>query len=126
GVRLESWWGMRRFELGNRGEVKRENVVSALQGLVISSKAAQMAGLAVSSGRSLFVYGPPGNGKSTLGRQIQAALPGDYWIPQAINIGESVIRLYDPHVHQKIEVGDKPDVVDQRWIRIRRPLVIVG
>ena len=40
-----------------------------------------MAGLAVSSGRSLFVYGPSGNGKSSLGRQIHAALPGDYLDP---------------------------------------------
>jgi hypothetical protein len=86
-----------------------------------------MAGLAVSSGRSLFVYGPPGNGKSSLGRMIHGALPGDYWMPYAINVGESVIRLYDPHVHQRVEVpGVKPDTIDERWIRVRRPLVVVG
>ena len=64
-------------------------------------KAAQLAGLAVSSGRSLFVYGPPGNGKSSLGRQIHAALPGDYWIPYCISVGNTVIRVYDAQVHQK-------------------------
>ena len=47
-----------------------------------------MAGLAVSSGRSLFVYGPSGNGKSSLGRQIHAALRGDFWIPYCIAVRE--------------------------------------
>ncbi len=126
-VRWEAYSAMLRWQFTNSPSVQPEHVISALSGLVLSSKAAQMAGLAVSSGRSLFVYGPPGNGKSSLGRQIQAALQGDYWIPYAINVGESVIRVFDPHVHQRVEVpGDRPDVIDQRWVRIRRPLVVVG
>jgi hypothetical protein len=126
-VRLESYVSMLRWQFSNSPPVQPENVVSALSGLVISSKAAQMAGLAVSSGRSMFVYGPPGNGKSSLGRQIHSALIGDYWIPYAIDVGESVIRLYDPHVHQRVEVpGERPDLIDNRWIRVRRPLVVVG
>jgi predicted ATPase with chaperone activity len=95
--------------------------------MVVSSKVAQFAGLAVSSGRSLFVYGPPGNGKSSLGRMIRAAYPDDYWIPYAISVGDSIIRLYDPHVHNQIEFAcEQPDAIDQRWIRIKRPMVIVG
>jgi hypothetical protein len=126
-VRLDTYSAMLRWQFANTAEVKPEHVVAALQGLVISPKAAQMAGLAVSSGRSMFVFGPPGNGKSSLGRQIQTALPGDYWIPYAINVGESVIRLYDPHVHYKVETpGERPDLIDQRWARIHRPLVVVG
>jgi hypothetical protein len=118
---------MLRWQFANSPQVRREHVTTALSGLVVSPKAAQLAGLAVSSGRSLFVYGPPGNGKSSLSRQIHAALPGDYWIPYAISLGDSVIRLFDPHVHQRVEVaGEQPGTIDQRWVRIRRPLVIVG
>jgi hypothetical protein len=124
-VRLENYSAMLRWQFANTPPVQPEQVTAALSGLVISPKAAQFAGLAVSSGRSLFVYGPPGNGKSSLGRQIHAALPGDYWIPHAISIGESVIRLFDAHVHQRA-AGDWPDTVDQRWVRVRRPLVVVG
>jgi hypothetical protein len=124
-VRWESYAAMLRWQFTNTRSVQPENVQAALAGLVLPPRTAQLAGLAVSSGRSLFIYGPPGNGKSSLGRQIHAALSGDYWVPYAINIGESVIRLFDPHVHQRVEV-ERPDTVDQRWVRIRRPLVTVG
>jgi hypothetical protein len=126
-VRLETYAAMLRWQFANTQQVQPEHVVSALSGLVLAPKAAQMAGLAVSSGRSLFVYGPSGNGKSSLGRQIHGALVGDYWIPYAISAAESVIRVYDPHVHQRVETAtERPETIDQRWIRIRRPMVIVG
>src|SRR5205823_13231915 len=99
-VRLEAYAAMLRWQFANTPPVQPDHVVAALSGLVLSPKAAQLAGLAVSSGRSLFIYGPPGNGKSSLGRQLHAALAGDYWIPYAIDVGESVIRLFDPHVHR--------------------------
>src|SRR5262249_20379025 len=79
------------------------------------------------SGRSLFVYGPSGNGKSSLGRQIHAALVGDYWIPHCISVRDSVIRVYDEQIHQRVDgVTERTDIIDQRWVRIRRPLVVVG
>jgi predicted ATPase with chaperone activity len=126
-VRLEAYAAMLRWQFANASQVKPEHVAASLAGLVIAPKAAQLAGLAVSSGRSLFIYGPPGNGKSSLGRKIHAALPDDYWIPHAISLGDSVIRLFDPHVHQRVEVpAERAAAIDQRWVRIRRPLVVVG
>jgi SpoVK/Ycf46/Vps4 family AAA+-type ATPase len=102
-------------------------VTAALSNLVLAPEAVQMAGLAVSSGRSLFVYGPPGNGKSSVGRQIHAALPGDFWIPHCLSVANTVIRLYDDQVHQRVEIpGVRSSGVDQRWVRIRRPMVVVG
>lgn len=126
-VSLEAYAAMLRWQFSSSPTVQPEHVSGALSGLVISSKAAQLAGLAVSSGRSLFIYGPSGNGKSSLGRQIHAALQGDSWIPYAISVNETVIRLVDAQIHQRIEVAsDRPEAIDQRWIRVRRPLVIVG
>src|SRR5205823_6415753 len=69
-VSLEAYSAMLRYEFSRAPEVKPEHVTAALSGLVLNPRAVQMAGLAVSSGRSLFVYGPSGNGKSSLGRQI--------------------------------------------------------
>jgi predicted ATPase with chaperone activity len=126
-VRLEAYAAMLRWQFAATPQVRPEHVVAALSGLVLSPQAMQLAGLAASSGRSLFVFGPPGNGKSSLGRQIHAALPGDYWIPYAISVGNSVIRLFDEQTHQRVEVaGEKPGAIDRRWVRIRRPLVVVG
>ncbi len=126
-VRLESYAAMLRWQNANSPPVQPQLAATALSGLVLSSKAAQLAALAVSSGRSLFVYGPPGNGKSSLGRQLHSALPGDYWIPHCIAVGNNVIRVFDEQSHQRIDIDkDGAENIDQRWVRIRRPLIIVG
>jgi len=125
-VRMDAYAAMLRWQFAHTAPVQPEHVNAALAGLVLPPKAAELAGLAVSSGRSLFVYGPSGNGKSSLGRQIHAALPGDYWVPYAINVGESVIRLFDAHVHHRADIGGKTESIDHRWVRVRRPLVVVG
>lgn len=126
-VSLEAYSAMLKWQFATTPEVKPDHVQKALSGLVLTQKATQLAGLAVSSGRSLFVYGPSGNGKSSIGRQIHMALSGDYWIPHCIEVRNSVIRLFDEQVHQRVEVpGEKEAAIDQRWVRIRRPLVVVG
>jgi predicted ATPase with chaperone activity len=126
-VGLEAYSAFLRWQFTNTPPVQPEHVQTALSGLVLAPTAAKLAGLAVSSGRSLFIYGPSGNGKSSLGRAIHAALPGDIWVPYAISVGESVVRLFDPLIHQRVEVpGANPDLVDMRWVRARRPMVIVG
>jgi hypothetical protein len=118
---------MLRWQFANTPPVQPEHVATALSRLVLSPKAARLAGLAVSSGRSLFVYGPPGNGKSSLGRQIHAALSGDCWMPYSITVGDTVIRLFDEQCHQRVDIAkERSGNIDQRWVRIRRPLVIVG
>ena len=126
-VSLEAYSAMVSWEFAHTPEVKPEHVTAALSGLVLSPQTIEMAGLAVLSGRSLFVYGPSGNGKSSLGRQIHSALQGDFWIPHCISVRGSIIRIYDEHVHQKVEVtGDQAESLDRRWVRIRRPMVVVG
>jgi hypothetical protein len=126
-VHLDTYAAMLRWQFANSPPTQPDAVVAALAGLVLPAKTVQLAGLAVSSGRSLFLYGPPGNGKSSLGRQIHAALPGDYWIPYSLSVGETVIRLFDEQCHQRVDLGpERAGLVDPRWLRVRRPLVIVG
>ncbi|MFO0850969.1 MAG: hypothetical protein U0871_20810 [Gemmataceae bacterium] len=126
-VSLEAYAAMLRWEFAHTPEVSPEHVTDALSGLVLNPRAVEMAGLAVSSGRSLFVYGPSGNGKSSLGRQIHAALQGDFWVPHCISVRNSVIRLFDEQVHHRSAFeGDRSAAIDQRWVRVRRPLVVVG
>jgi hypothetical protein len=96
----------------------------AMADLVLTEGAKQTLGLVASSGRSLFVSGPSGNGKTAMARALVNAIQGDLWIPYAIEIDGQVIRLFDPHTHQPAKV-DGIDY-DQRWVKIKPPLVVVG
>jgi DNA-binding PadR family transcriptional regulator len=126
-VHLQTYAAMLRWQFASTPPVQPEHVATALSELVLDPRAAELAGLAVSSGRSLFVYGPSGNGKSSLGRQIHAALSGDYWVPHCISVGNTVIRLYDDQIHQRADVAAARHAgVDHRWVLCRRPMVIVG
>jgi hypothetical protein len=125
-VSLGSYAAMLRWQFAASPQVQPSHVTQALSGLVLSQEAIQLAGLAVSAGRSLFIYGPPGNGKSSVGRQIHAALQGDYWIPYCVSVGNTVIRIFDEQVHQRVTVPDERGTIDRRWVRIRRPLIVVG
>ncbi len=127
-VRLETYSAMLRWQFAHQPQVLPEHVTAALSSLVLTPQAAELAGLAVSSGRSLFVFGPPGNGKSSVGRQIQGALQGDYWIPHCFSVGGNVIRIYDEQNHQAVDITDEraAAAVDHRWVRIKRPMIVVG
>jgi AAA domain (dynein-related subfamily) len=126
-VSLEAYQAMLRWQFAHTPAVQPDQVAAALSNLVLTPEAMEMAGLAVSSGRSLFIYGPPGNGKSSVGRQIHAAIAGDFWIPHCLSVANTVIRMYDDQVHQRVDLtGEKTVGIDQRWVRIRRPMVVVG
>src|SRR5262249_57456158 len=81
-------------------------------------------GRGATSRRSLFITGPPGTGKTTVARGIHAAITGNYWIPYAIEVEGQVIKMFDAHGHEPVPAGATS--YDRRWIRIKRPLVIVG
>jgi len=126
-VSLEAYTAMIEWQFARAPEVTREHIAASLSELVLPEGDALLAGLAASSGRSLFVFGPPGNGKTTLGRLIHGALRGDIWIPHCIAIDENIIRVYDPQSHQAVQVPvEQPWTIDQRWVRIRRPLIVGG
>jgi DNA-binding MarR family transcriptional regulator len=126
-VSLDAYAAMLRWEFAHSPEVKPSHVTEALSNLVLTDNAIELAGLAASSGRSLFVYGPSGNGKSSIGRQIHKAMQGDIWVPYCLSVRGDVIRLFDEQVHQRIESDAlKSNSIDQRWVRTRRPMVVVG
>jgi len=84
-------------------------------------------GEALTSGRSLFLYGSPGNGKTSIAERITKAYGEHIWIPRTLSITGELIRLYDPSNHQAVPasaVTDQP--FDRRWVPIRRPTIVVG
>ena len=87
-------------------------------------------GPAINSGAGLFLYGEPGNGKSTLAQRITQCFGHEIWIPHAIYEDGQIIKMFDAAYHQHCadehENLASMQVHDKRWIKIRRPTVIVG
>src|SRR5206468_934274 len=85
------------------------------------------AALAFMSQRSLFLFGPPGNGKTSLARLLHTVVERDMWVPYTIAVGNDMIRVFDAQIHQTADFHPtQPWKVDQRWVRVRRPFVVAG
>ncbi len=125
-VSLAAYTAMFEWDASQPRAVTPQQVSQALSELVLDSASVEVAGMAVSSGRSLFVSGPPGNGKTSMGRALHHVMQGDIWIPHAIAVDSHIIRLYDTHCHHAVEVAAKPGAVDGRWVKIKRPFVVAG
>jgi len=119
-------------QLARRQAVDLQQVREALAQIVLPESAVEVAALAALSGRSLFLFGPPGNGKTSVARLLHQVLAGqELWIPHCISIDSTIIRIFDPHVHQTIDRTTRTDApaaeqIDRRWVLIRPPLVIAG
>jgi len=108
-----------------REPVQPESVSGAMSGLILPESTVQTLGLVANSRRSLFMTGPSGNGKTTIATALHTAQQGEIWIPYAIEVDGQVIKVFDLHTHQQVPVNDIGRY-DERWIRIKRPIVIVG
>jgi predicted ATPase with chaperone activity len=117
----------------SRPKVNPNNMKQVLNELVLSDTTFDQIGPAVNSGASIFLYGPPGNGKTTIARAIgRLLLLEDMTIPYAIDIDGQVVKLYDSVNHElSPEEVDEPSgtgasKADPRWVKIRRPFIVVG
>jgi predicted ATPase with chaperone activity len=102
-----------------------------MSGLILAEEILQSIGPAINTYESVFVYGPPGNGKTSIAKAIgQGLLPGDVMIPYAIYDDGQIIKVFDPESHQAIgseeEQLAEANHVDNRWVRCTPPIVITG
>jgi predicted ATPase with chaperone activity len=113
--------------------VTRDAVRAAFSHLVLSDRMLDQLGPAIAAWHSLFVYGPPGNGKTVISQASRYLLHGDIAIPHAISVEGHIIRVFDPVNHESVggwEAStnqlERDEPIDGRWVRCRRPLVTVG
>ena len=101
----------------------------AFSDLLIADEMLRTLGPAINSGRGMFLYGAPGNGKTSIAERITRCFGHSIWIPRVLDLGGQLVKLFDPTVHEAIAVTNEAAFrreIDARWIEIRRPTVIVG
>ncbi|WP_246357899.1 ATPase [Pyxidicoccus fallax] len=108
---------------GNR--ITRARMQDKFGDLIIRDYIFDGIGPAMNSGRAIFFYGPPGNGKTAICQGMVNCFEGDIFIPHAILIDDFVVRMFDANLHKPVE-DDNTQPFDRRWVRCRRPLVVVG
>ena len=124
---------MKRQSVRNM-RLTRTELMKGMGHLILPDDLIQNLGPAVTSGRSILMYGPPGNGKSSISNGIRAALGDKIYIPRAIEYSGQVITVYDPIVHSRAEESvDDPTSIrrnanrfDGRYVYCERPSVVTG
>lgn len=108
-----------------------ERLRQAFDDMLLNDRMLDRLGPAINSGRGLFLYGSPGNGKTSIAERVTRAFGREIWIPRAIGIDGEVIRIFDPVGHEEMPLEACDGLIDQRkidkrWVRICRPTIIVG
>ncbi|MEQ1897747.1 MAG: ATP-binding protein [Vicinamibacterales bacterium] len=123
---------LERYRASVPRTVTPSKVRAAFSHIVLSDRVLDQIGPAIVAAHSMFMYGAPGNGKTLIAQGIQNLLEGEIAVPHAIEVEGSIIKLFDPVIHEVL--ADAPDAPgldrgprrDARWARCRRPMVMVG
>lgn len=113
--------------------ITKDRLEGSMQHLVLPPDMLDQLGPAVNSGKSVLLYGPPGNGKSSISNGIRDALGDKIFVPRFIEYAGQVISVYDPIVHNEVEADPqaaealrRPNDHDPRYVLCRRPTVMTG
>jgi predicted ATPase with chaperone activity len=118
--------------MDSRPYIDRDRLSTGFSDLIVNQAMYDQLGPAVNSGKSLFLYGAPGNGKTVIAEGIGRALGSEMFVPHAIDVDGQVITMFDPVNHVPLTGPEASRSViaaaalDRRWERIRQPVVVVG
>ena len=124
-VTLKDYSHMMRLQATPSRPASMTVVRNAFNDLVLPDSLLQTLGCAINSRTSLFLTGLPGTGKTAISERMNSALSGSLWIPYAIEIDGQIIRVFDEHCHVRVDEKTSNEL-DRRWVRIQRPMVVVG
>jgi predicted ATPase with chaperone activity len=109
---------------------KEADLRRAFSDLLVSEEMFSVLGPAINSGRGMFLYGYPGNGKTSIAERITRCFGTTVWIPKVIEVEGQIIKLFDMANHEPVAARRsgllRDDDYDHRWIEIKRPTLIAG
>lgn len=115
-----------------RNSLTRESTRQSFRSIVMAADLCDRIGVAMGSGRAIFIYGTAGAGKTYIASRLIGAMPGEVLVPHAIEVNNKIIRVFDPSVHEQLELleGNRRVLLaqgfDGRFALCARPLIIVG
>lgn len=128
-VTLDQYRQVMNIQALKQVTVQSRDLQQALAHLVINPRTLEQIGPAANSGRSIFLFGPPGNGKTSVAEAIGSLVMKDaMYIPYAIEVEGQMIKVFDPVNHKPVEETNPgaSRSLDRRWVKITRPMVVVG
>ena len=116
-------------------KVRRADIEAAFQDVVLPPDTIEALGPAVNSGKSIFLFGDSGNGKTMIAEKLAGLLGGEIFVPYAVEVDGQIMAIYDPAYHRAV-LDDGPEVTsllhrreagfDRRYTRVHRPMVVMG
>ena len=131
-VPLATYARVTRAQSIPRRSLSRERMRECLGEVVMSQELRDRLGVAITSGRAIFIYGPAGTGKTFIASRLIEALSGEVLIPHAIAVNDKIVRVYDRTMHERVDVLDGSHRLliaqsyDNRFMVCRRPMVVAG
>lgn len=124
-VSLEAYSSLVKKDELRGTPVSKEALKAALSHLVLEPQVFDQLGPAVNSNKSIFLYGPPGNGKTCIAEAMANLFSTYTLVPYALTVDNQIIKLFDPSYHFEVN-EENPKRYDERWVMIKRPIVEVG
>lgn len=107
-------------------EVKQDSIKKEFSNIVFSENKLRTLGAAINSGKPIFLYGPPGNGKTTIAEAIGNSLRGEIYVPYSVLVGGQIVTVYDQVNHHLVDKDTASEDYDRRWVRVKRPIISAG
>lgn len=128
---VSAYRSLLKIQTIHHGRITARDMRLAFSGVVLTDGMLDQLGVAMNSGRAIMIYGPAGTGKTYISTKLIRLFAEAIWVPFAIAINESVVEVYDPQVHQRLE--DSPqnllmldEGIDRRLLCCKRPIVLTG
>ena len=115
-----------REQSSSREQIHRTELEAAMSHLVLPTGLMSQLGPAANSGRSVLLYGEPGNGKTSLAEALGESFCDTVYFPHALLVGNQIIRFYDETLHSTAEMPADAEPLDPRWVACKRPVVMAG